>query len=65
MRQARPLGGDRLLVSFVNGSIVIAPKKDAAAKDDVMSYADMYQGAWGDSLKAVERTIRHQLSKWL
>jgi antitoxin component of MazEF toxin-antitoxin module len=64
VRQAHIQEDDRLLVSFVNGSIIITPKKDTAGKDDVMSYAGIYQGAWGDSLEDVERTMRQQRNEW-
>jgi len=51
-RQANIQTDDRLTVAYANGQIILIPiQSRVAAKDDVMSYAGLYSGAWGGALR--------------
>ena len=63
-RQARIEPDDRLIVSFLGGNIVITPKKVVEEKSDIMSYAGMFTGTWGNTPEAVEATIRNLRDEW-
>ena len=64
VRQARIEPDDRLIVSFLGGNIVITPKKVVEEKSDIMSYAGMFTGTWGNTPEAVEATIRNLRDEW-
>ncbi len=64
IRQARIAPDDRLMVSFLGGNIVITPKKTMEEKTDIMAYAGMFTGTWGDTPGAVDANIRKLRDEW-
>jgi bifunctional DNA-binding transcriptional regulator/antitoxin component of YhaV-PrlF toxin-antitoxin module len=60
VREAKIEPDDRLTVTFMNGAIIIKAAKpaDDMAQDDVMSYAGLGRGLWGDTHAEVLKTIR-------
>ncbi len=64
VRQAGIEPEDKLLVTYSNGHIVIVPKKAQGEKDDVMSYAGLFSGAWGDTNQQVAATVSELHSEW-
>ncbi len=64
VREASIQQDDMLTVVFLNGNIIITPKRNATTKDDVMSYAGMFRGTWGDSNEQVETTIHNTRNEW-
>jgi bifunctional DNA-binding transcriptional regulator/antitoxin component of YhaV-PrlF toxin-antitoxin module len=55
---------DRLMVKYVNGNIIITPKKNDAPPVDVMAFAGIGRGLWGDTPEAVEQTVRELRNQW-
>ena len=56
---------DKLSVALVNGSIVITPMGPKhKGLNDIMSFAGIAQGVWGDSPEEVEQTIRRDRATW-
>jgi bifunctional DNA-binding transcriptional regulator/antitoxin component of YhaV-PrlF toxin-antitoxin module len=56
---------DKLSVALVNGSIVITPMGPKhQGLNDIMSFAGIAQGVWGDSPEEVEQTIRRDRATW-
>lgn len=60
VRAAKIEPDDRLTVTFINGAIIIKASEPAAGipQDDVMSYAGLGRGLWGDTHDEVLKTIR-------
>jgi antitoxin component of MazEF toxin-antitoxin module len=56
---------DKLSVSLVNGSIVITPMGPKhQGLSDVMAFAGIAQGVWGDSPEEVENTLQRDRATW-
>ncbi|NBY34551.1 MAG: AbrB/MazE/SpoVT family DNA-binding domain-containing protein [Betaproteobacteria bacterium] len=56
---------DKLSVSLVNGSIVITPMGPKHhGLSDVMAFAGIAQGVWGDTPEEVEQTLKRDRSTW-
>jgi antitoxin component of MazEF toxin-antitoxin module len=56
---------DKLSVSLVNGSIVITPMGPKhQGLSDVMAFAGIAQGVWGDSPEEVEQTLQRDRATW-
>ena len=56
---------DKLSVALVNGSIVITPMGPKhQGLNDIMSFAGIAQGVWGDSPEEVEQTISSVRATW-
>lgn len=59
VRQAHIKVNDLLSVSCVNGSIVISPQtaSDDSEPVDIMSFAGIGRGIWGEAPEAIDRTL--------
>ena len=56
---------DKLSVALVNGCIVITPMGPKhQGLNDIMSFAGIAQGVWGDSPEEVEQTISRDRATW-
>ena len=56
---------DKLSVALVNGCIVITPMGPKhQGLNDIMAFAGIAQGVWGDSPEEVEQTIRRDRATW-
>lgn len=64
VRQAKLKPDDRLTVTFINGSIIITPIHDAKDQDDIMSFAGIGHGLWGNTPEEVDQTLRHMKNSW-
>lgn len=51
-------------VDSVNGISILTPENPTRKKDDVMSYAGIFSGAWGETPAEVETTVRNLHSEW-
>jgi hypothetical protein len=51
-------------VEYMNGVIIFTPLNPASKKDDVLSYAGLFSGAWGKTPSAVETTIKNLHDEW-
>ncbi len=54
---------DKLTVVYANGRIIITPALPLA-KDDVMGYAGLFSGAWGDTTAQIEQTMHALRGEW-
>ena len=65
VRAAKLQPGDRLIVDYLNGVIVITPKVDAhCARNDLMSFAGIGKGLWGDTPGQVNTTLAGLRDAW-
>jgi len=64
VREAEIKLDDRLNVTYVNGSIVITPKQAAQDQCDIMSFAGIGHGLWGNTPAEVEQTLRNMKNSW-
>jgi len=64
VREAKLKPDDRLTVTFINGSIIITPKHDAKDQDDIMSFAGIGHGLWGNTPEEVDQTLRNMKDSW-
>ncbi len=59
VRQAGIKPDDMLTVTFMNGAIFIKPKiADAGPQEDLMSYAGIGRGLWGNTPEEIKASIR-------
>ncbi|MBT9096186.1 AbrB/MazE/SpoVT family DNA-binding domain-containing protein [Methylovulum psychrotolerans] len=52
-------------VDYINGAIVLTPINPNPKKDDVLSYAGLFSGAWGATPEEVEQTINTLHKEWV
>jgi antitoxin component of MazEF toxin-antitoxin module len=65
VRAANLKAEDRLQVDYLNGAIIITPKKPAHQQtDDVMAYAGIGKGLWGESAEQIEANIAQLRDSW-
>jgi antitoxin component of MazEF toxin-antitoxin module len=65
VRQASLHADDRLTVTYSNGCIILTPiQSRVPVRDDVMSYAGMYRGAWGATATQVDQTLNNLQNEW-
>ncbi len=64
VREAKLMPDDRLAVTFVNGSIILTPKRPALAKSDVMAFAGVGRGLWGETAREVDETLSAGKDAW-
>ncbi len=64
VREAKIKLDDRLTVTYLNGSIIITPKLDAEAQDDILSFAGIGRGLWGSTPQAVDATLADMKNAW-
>ena len=65
VRQANLQIDDRLTVTFVNGNIVISPKRrKETASNDIMAFAGTGRGVWGQTSDEVEATVSELRGEW-
>jgi hypothetical protein len=64
VRQANIHTDDVLSVVYLNGSIVITPQALGRKAPNLMSFAGIGKGLWGDSPEAVEANLRAMKNAW-
>lgn len=64
VRAAKLKPDDRLTVTFINGSIIITPKHDAKDQEDIMSFAGIGHGLWGNTPEEVDQTLCNMKNSW-
>ena len=65
VRAAKLEPDDRLNVDYLNGVIIITPKLDAhSARNDLMSFAGIGKGLWGDTPEQVSSAIASLRHGW-
>ena len=51
-------------VALVNGVITLTPQAKGTKREDIMAYAGIFQGAWGNTPEKVNETISHLRDAW-
>ncbi len=64
VRAAKLETEDRLNVDYVNGAIVITPRKERVAHGDLLSFAGIGKGMWGSTPDAVNEAIGKLRDSW-
>jgi AbrB family looped-hinge helix DNA binding protein len=55
---------DRVNITLVNGIVTMTPIKRKEASKDIMSFAGIGRGIWGDTHEEVETTINEIRNSW-
>ncbi len=55
---------DTLSVSYLNGSIIITPKIHHQEEINILSFAGIGRGLWGNTTEDVDATIRNMKEAW-
>lgn len=59
------LAEDAMLdVALINGVITLTPQAKGTKREDIMAYAGIFQGAWGNTPETVNETISHLRDAW-
>ena len=51
-------------VDLVNGVITFTPKRAKSAREDILSFAGVFHGAWGKTPVAVDKAQRKLCDEW-
>lgn len=55
---------DAVHVVFANGIVMLIPKKRRNAKRDILSFAGIGKGLWGDTPAAIEQSLQETRKSW-
>ena len=55
---------DSMEAALVNGVLMLIPKKRNASKRDIMSFAGVGKGLWGDTPEEIEASIKEIRNSW-
>ena len=55
---------DAVHVVFANGIVMLIPKKRRNAKRDILSFAGIGKGLWGDTPAAIEESLQETRKAW-
>jgi bifunctional DNA-binding transcriptional regulator/antitoxin component of YhaV-PrlF toxin-antitoxin module len=55
---------DTIEVNLSNGVLMLIPSKRHTAKRDIMSFAGVGKGLWGNTQEEIETTIQDLRSSW-
>jgi bifunctional DNA-binding transcriptional regulator/antitoxin component of YhaV-PrlF toxin-antitoxin module len=64
VEQARLTENCKFDVDYMNGVIIFKPINPNPKKDDVLSYAGLFSGAWGKTTQEVDTTIHNLHNEW-
>ena len=53
-----------LEVALVDGVITLTPKENPTEKQDIMAFAGIFKGAWGDTNEAVNNALDNHRNEW-
>lgn len=51
-------------VNLINGVITFTPKRAKGAREDILSFAGVFHGAWGNTSVAVDEAQRMLRDEW-
>jgi hypothetical protein len=63
-RKNNVVTNDAIDVHLSNGVLMLVPAKRHAAKRDIMSFAGVGKGLWGNTHEEIETTIQELRSSW-
>lgn len=55
---------DSMEAALVNGVLMLIPQKRHAAKRDIMSFAGVGKGLWGDTPAEIDASINEMRDSW-
>jgi bifunctional DNA-binding transcriptional regulator/antitoxin component of YhaV-PrlF toxin-antitoxin module len=59
------LSDDAMLdIQLINGVITLTPQSKPNQREDIMAFAGIFQGAWGDTPAMVDKTISDLRDEW-
>ncbi len=64
MRLAQIKPDDTLSVTYLNGSIIITPKVRHQEEINILSFAGIGRGLWGDTVEDVDATLLTMKDAW-
>ena len=64
VRQANIKLDDKLSVSLVNGSIILTPSAPSANPTDIMAFAGIADGFWGNTAEQIDKAVSETKSGW-
>ncbi len=64
LAQAKLVEDARLEVSLVNGVITLTPKPKLNQREDILGFAGIFKGAWGQSPEQVEDSLNQLRDEW-
>ena len=64
VRQANIQLDDKLIVSYVNGSIILTPSAANKNNLDIMAFAGIANSLWGDTAQEIDLTVDRIKSGW-
>lgn len=64
VREAGLEPDDRLSVTYLNGSIILTPTFARHGEEDLMSFAGVGHGLWGNTPQEVDETLRNMKNAW-
>ena len=64
VRQANIKLDDKLAVTYVNGSIILTPSAVGTHQTDIMAFAGIANGLWGNTAKQIDQTLDIMKSGW-
>ncbi len=51
-------------IAFVGGVITLTPRVKDKKKDDILSYAGIFKGAWGETREEFDETTKSLHNEW-
>jgi antitoxin component of MazEF toxin-antitoxin module len=64
VRQANIKLDDKLVVTYANGSIILTPSAARRNQADIMTFAGIATGLWGNTAKGIDQTLSNTKSGW-
>lgn len=64
VRQANIKLDDKLAVTYVNGSIILTPSAADKNQIDIMTFAGIAKGLWGNTAREIDQTLNSVKSGW-
>jgi antitoxin component of MazEF toxin-antitoxin module len=64
VRQANIKLDDKLVAICVNGSIILTPSAVGKNQTDIMAFAGIANGLWGNTARKVDQTLTDMKSNW-
>lgn len=55
---------DSVEAVLANGVVILIPKKRRSAKRDILSFAGVGKGLWGDTPKAIDQSLKDIRESW-
>ena len=64
VREAQLETDDKLTVTYINGSIVITPQQKSPQATDIMAFAGIARGLWGNTEAQTDQMLKDMKTAW-